>query len=160
MEKEKLPYTGIKKTTTVFFIFTCIGLGVVIATLALPVFLAIIGFILMVLWLVILLVTTVFTLGMAWTFEPYRAYNKGFMNLWQGTFNATTTVSQYGSTIIPIAVGISLLLMFITWIFVVIGTMIDEKRHRFYIGHIIALSIISILMIGLGILSIVLVMNK
>lgn len=145
---------ALKKWATFFFVLSCISFGLIIATLALPIFLAIVGIVSVIAWLVLLIISTIFTIGLIWTSESVRNLNQGWMELNDKLFNSSDLVYEFVVKVIPTMTIVGAIIIAITWVFLFFGIATDNNRKKFYRGMIIALGVISFLYLVATILSI------
>ena len=146
---------ALKGWATLFFVLSCVMTGLIAASLALPFFLIVIGIISTLLWLILIVVGTIFTLGMIWLSDDIKAFNGGWMSLNDKLFNSGTTIADTVAKAIPAMSVIGGTIMVVTWILMVAGIITDKNRKKFYTAMLIILGILSLLYIVIAVFSIV-----
>ena len=146
---------GLKGWSLFFFIMTCIATGLIAASIALPFFIIIFGILSVIVWLVLIVVVTIFTLGLVWTIDDVKVINQGWMSFNDKLFNSSEAIANIAIRAIPTIAIIGASFVFITWILMIIGISTDKNRKRYYTGMLIALGVITLLYAIIAIISLV-----
>lgn len=146
---------ALKGWATFFFVLTCVATGLIAASLALPFFLIIVGVISVIIWLVLVAVGTIFTIGMIWLSDDIKAFNSGWMSLNDKLFNSGSSIADTVEKAIPAMLVIGGTILVITWILMMTGIITDKNRKKFYTVMIITLGILSLLYIVITIFSVI-----
>ena len=144
-----------RKWSMCFFVFACIMLLVVAGTIVLPVVIMLFGIVSALCWICFILAGSVFTLGMIWLSDGVKAFNKGWMAFNDTIFNAGNTIYKKVLPVVPILVIIGSVFFLSTWLFMIIGRIKDKNRKKYYTGMIIALSVLTVLFIGVAVVTMI-----
>ena len=136
-----------------FFTLTCFGTVMAGFMLALPIFLAIIGLFSTLIWFFYIVVASIITIGLIWTISETSEFINGWSAFNNSLFNAAeTTHGWYKASIVWILIS-GAIVIFTTWILMIVGISKDKERHKSYLGRIIALSIITVVYIAFLVLN-------
>ena len=146
---------GLKGWSLFFFIMSCIATGIIAASIALPFFLIIFGLISALLWILFIIVGTVFTLGMMWVPDSTKEFNHGWMAFNDKLFNSSETIINSVAAAIPAMAIVGGVVVAITWIFMIVGIATDKNRKKYYTAMLIVLGVLSLLYIIIAVISII-----
>lgn len=143
-----------------FFVLTIIGTILTGVMVFLPIFLAIVGVISTIVWILGIIVISVFTIGLIWTVEEFKAFNSGWMDFNTKMFNSSNSINEFVMKVIPFVLISGGVIIALTWLFTILGAVFDKFRLNKYKGRIIALSIITVIYIVFLVLNIILHNNQ
>ena len=130
-----------------FFVLTCIGVGLTGLMIILPFFLVVVGLFSALLWIIAIFFLTVFTLGMIWISSDIQTVSGNWMAFNNMLFDSSNNTANFALSVIPIILISGGIIIGITWMFLIIGRILDEARKKKYKGFIIALSVFTALYI-------------
>ena len=136
---------ALHKWTAFFFVLTCIGAVLTAAMLALPVLLALFGIVSVLLWLVVIVVASIFTLFLIWTTDEMKNFSSSWREFNDKIFTSSNATNELALRLIPSILISGGVIILITWIFVIVGLNVDQERHKKYKGKMIALIVISVI---------------
>lgn len=137
-----------------FFGLTCFGTVMAGFMLALPIFLAIVGLFSALLWIFYIIFVSLFTLFLIWTSSDAKSFIEGWGAFNESLFNAAeTTHGWYKASIVWILIS-GAVVIFTTWILLIVGNVKDKERHKGYVGRMIATGIITFVYIVFLVLNI------
>ena len=142
-----------------FFVLTCIGVGLTGAMLVLPFFLALFGIFSVLCWLLLILVGTIFTLGMIWLSDDTKRLNERWMSFNESIFAYSNNAADLTKRLIPSVLISGGIIIAITWVFLIVGIVNDKARTKKYRGKIIALAIFTFLYTLFLILNVISLLN-
>ena len=143
-----------------FFVLTIIGTILAAVMVFLPIFLAIIGVVSTIFWLVAIIFLSIFTIGLIWTSEDFKSFNTGWMDFNSRMFNSTNTLTEFALKTIPFVLISGGIVIAIGWQFTILGAVFDKFRKNKYKGRIIGLSIITVLYIVFLVINIIIHNNQ
>ena len=143
-----------------FFVLTIIGTILTGVMVFLPILLAIVGVISTIVWILGIIVISVFTIGLIWTVEEFKAFNSGWMDFNTKMFNSSNSINEFVMKVIPFVLISGGVIIALTWLFTILGAVFDKFRLNKYKGRIIALSIITVIYIVFLVLNIILHNNQ
>ena len=146
---------GLKGWSLFFFILSCIATGLIAASIALPFFIIIFGLFSALMWILFIVVGTIFTLGMIWMVDGIKEMNQQWMSFNDKIFNSGNVVADVVSAAIPTMAVIGGVIVGITWIFMIIGISTDKNRRKYYTAMLIVLGVLSLVYIIIAIISVI-----
>ena len=154
-EEDTLGGKALNAFSKLFFVLTIIGTVLTGVMVFLPIFLAIVGILSTILWLLAVIIVSIFTIGIIWTSEDFKSFNSGWMAFNTSMFNSTNKVTEFALSVIPSILVSGAIIIALSWLFTILGSCFDKIRRKKYKGRIIGLSIISVIYIAFLILNIV-----
>lgn len=138
-----------------FFVLTIIGTVLAAVMVFLPIFLAIVGVVSTIFWIVAIIFLSVFTIGLIWTSEDFKSFNTGWMDFNSRMFNSTNTLAEFALKAIPFVLISGGIIIAFSWVFTILGAVFDKFRKNKYKGRIIGLAIITVIYIVFLVLNII-----
>ena len=132
---------------TFFFVLTCVGTGLTGAMIILPFFLTLFGLMSAIVWVVYILVVSIFTLGMYWLSDEAKSFNEGWMNFNNSLFDRTNDLGNFAVSTFPFILVSGAIIIAISWILLLVGVNTDPARKKKYVAQIIALGVITLIYI-------------
>ena len=151
---------ALKKWSLFFFIFCCIALVMVGSTFAIPVVIILFGVMSTIVWLLFVLVVSVFTLGIFWTSNDAKAFNQGWMAFNSSLFNVGEVIYDKALSAVPYLIGGGSFFYVMAWLFMIIGLCKDKNRKKFYTGMMIALAVLTTAYIAMSVITLIANNNK
>ena len=149
-----------KKWNTFFFVLACIAFGAVILSFFSPILIWLVGIVSTIGWGCFIVFGSIITLGLMWIADETKEFNQNWIDFNNRVFASGDSVQQFVFGIIPYISISSLAIFAVAWTFIIIGLVKDKTRKKYYIGHMIALSILSAAVIPLTIVSLVMFYTK
>ena len=146
---------GLKGWSLFFFILSCIATALIAASIILPFFIVVFGLFSALMWILFILVGTIFTLGMIWMVDGIKEMNQQWMTFNDKIFNSGNVVADVVSAAIPTMAVIGGVIVGITWIFMIIGILADKNRKKHYTAMLIVLGVLSLVYIIIAVISII-----
>lgn len=138
-----------------FFVLTIIGTVLAAVMVFLPIFLAIIGIISTIVWILGIIIVTVFTIGLIWTSNDFKSFNDGWMAFNTSMFDSSNSLNEFAMSMIPFVLVSGGIIIGLSWLFTILGRVFDKFRMNKYKGRIIGLSIITVIYIVFLVLNII-----
>ena len=138
-----------------FFVLTIIGTVLAAVMVFLPIFLAIIGIISTIVWILGIILVTVFTIGLIWTSTDFKSFNEGWMAFNTSMFNSSNSLNEFAMNMIPFVLISGGIIIGLSWLFTILGKVFDKFRMNKYKGRIIALTIITVIYLVFLVLNII-----
>lgn len=127
-----------------FFVLTCIGVIFAGAMIALPIFMVLFGAISVIVWLAVVAFASLITVFMIWTSEDAKSFFGGWADFNSKLLTSSQKVLDFAQKAIPYVLISGGIIIFITWVFQIVGISTDKVRKKKYVGKIIALSIFTV----------------
>ena len=143
-----------------FFVLTIIGTVLAAIMVFLPIFLVIIGIISTIIWILGIIVLTVFTLGLIWTSKDFKSFNEGWMAFNTSMFNSSNSLNEFAMSVVPFVLVSGGIIIALSWLFTILGRVFDKIRINKYKGRIVGLTIITVLYIIFLVLNIIIHQNS
>ena len=138
-----------------FFVLTIIGTILAAVMVFLPIFLAIVGIISTIIWILGIILVTVFTIGLIWTSNDFKSFNDGWMAFNTSMFDSSNSLNEFAMSMIPFVLVSGGIIIGLSWLFTILGRVFDKFRMNKYKGRIIGLSIITVIYIVFLVLNII-----
>lgn len=145
---------GLKGWSLFLFILSCIATGLIAASIALPFFIVIFGLFSALMWLLFIVVGTIFTLGMIWMIDDTKKMNTEWMAFNDKLFNSSETITNTVISAIPVMALIGGLIVGLTWLLMIIGIVTDRNRRKYYTVMMIILGVLTLLYIIIAVVTI------
>ena len=139
-----------------FFVLTIIGTVLTAVMVFLPIFLAIVGIISTILWILAVIIVTVFTIGLIWTSADFKSFNDGWMSFNTSMFNSSNSLNEFAMSVIPFVLVSGAVVIGLSWLFTILGRVFDKFRLNKYKSRIIGLSMSTVIYIVFLVLNIIL----
>ena len=156
-QKKEEPKEGktFKGWALFFFIISCVMTGIIAASIALPFFITLFGIVSVICWLVVIVIVTIFTIGMIWLVDGVKEFNAGWMAFNNQLFDSSNAIAEVAAKAIPLLSIIGGSIVAITWLFMIIGISTDKNRKKFYLAMIITLGVLTLVYITIAVITIV-----
>lgn len=138
-----------------FFVLTIIGTVLAAVMVFLPIFLAIVGIISTIIWILGIILVTVFTIGLIWTSADFKSFNEGWMAFNTSMFDSSNSLNEFAMNMIPFVLISGGIIIGLSWLFTILGKVFDKFRNNKYKGRIIALTIITVIYLVFLVLNII-----
>jgi len=138
-----------------FFVLTCIGVGITGAMLILPFFLVLFGICSVLLWFCVVAFATIFTIGLIWTTEGMQTLNANWMAFNEALFDVSNNTYSFAAYAIPGILISGGIIIFATWLFLIVGINSDPERKKKYKAKIIAMIIFTVLYVVFLVLNLI-----
>ena len=153
--EDKLGGRVLNGFSKLFFVLTIIGTILAAIMVFLPIFLAIVGVVSTIVWIFGIIIVSIFTIGLIWTSEDFKAFNSGWMDFNSRMFERTNSLTEFATSMIPFVLVSGTAVIAISWLFTILGAVFDKIRFRRYKSRIIGLSIITVIYIVFLVLNII-----
>ena len=143
------------KWTKFMFTMFVISLALVIGTFGIGIFMVLMGVISAFFWIIAIIIVSIFTLFIIWTQQDAKDFFNGWRDMNEKLLDKSNDVLAFAEKLVTPILIVGFSFFALAWLFIIIGLSTDKERKKKYLGHLIAMSILSAIFLLFAFLNIV-----